>query len=118
MATQRPAHKRLGLLWEFPGGKVEVGEDPEIALAREIKEELCLALELEVILPLPEAIHSYDFGSIRLLPFLSHCDERPLFKLTEHIDSRWISPEEWECLHWAPADIPIIFYLLKQECNF
>ena len=37
LITQRPAHKQLGGLWEFPGGKVEPGEAPETALIRELR---------------------------------------------------------------------------------
>lgn len=113
LATQRPAYKRLGLMWEFPGGKIEAGENPESALIREIVEELCL--KLEVVRPLPPVIHSYDFGHIRLHPFLSLCEKRPQFKLTEHIAACWISLENWASLHWAPADIPIIAYMLEKE---
>jgi 8-oxo-dGTP diphosphatase len=112
LVTQRPEHKRLGLLWEFPGGKVEFGEDPEVALRREIHEELCY--KVVRVEALPVVVHSYDFGLIRLLPFLSVCKERPLFTLTEHITACWIDPLDWQSLEWAPADIPIIKNLSSQ----
>jgi 8-oxo-dGTP diphosphatase len=44
LVAQRPAHKHLGLKWEFPGGKVELGETPESAMLREIEEELGCAI--------------------------------------------------------------------------
>ncbi|NLX25415.1 MAG: NUDIX domain-containing protein [Lentisphaerae bacterium] len=66
-AVQRSAHKRLALLWEFPGGKVEFREVQEKALRREIKEELSLCVgKLEQIL---DSLHQYDFGTICLTPF-------------------------------------------------
>ena len=48
LIAQRPAHKHLGLKWEFAGGKVEPGESPESALQREIKEELGCDIDLGV----------------------------------------------------------------------
>ena len=44
--AQRPPWKKFGLLWEFPGGKVEPGEGLEQSLVREIKEELCLDIRV------------------------------------------------------------------------
>jgi 8-oxo-dGTP diphosphatase len=105
-ATRRPWHKSLGGFWEFPGGKVEVGESPEEALRREIREEL--HLELGALKALTPVEHEYDFGKIHLLPFLARCRERPAVHLVEHIDARWIAPADFATLEWAPADVPIL----------
>lgn len=110
-AAQRPEDKSQGLHWEFPGGKVEDDEIPEDALRREIEEELSLTLgRLE---RMPDFEHSYDFGRIRLIPFLYHCATRPPVTLTEHRASIWLHPCNWHQLTWAPADIPIVQHL----CN-
>ncbi len=113
LATQRPKGKRLELLWEFPGGKVEDGESSEQALRREINEEL--GLELGTLAPLPTFEHRYDFGTVRLIPFLSRCEGRPLLKLTEHAGAKWIELNQWESLDWTPADLPVLEYLLQEN---
>ena len=66
LLAQRPAHKKLGLKWEFPGGKVEPGETPEAALARELREEL--GIEISAIEPLPRFQHDYGFAVIDMIP--------------------------------------------------
>lgn len=111
LATQRSPDKRMGLLWEFPGGKIDAGEAPEDALRREIREELHLELpaSLQTLTPVH---HDYDFGHIHLIPFLAFCAERPVFTLTEHVDARWLDYPAAQALAWAPADLPILGELL------
>jgi len=113
LATQRPASKHMGLCWEFPGGKVEADESTEEALRREILEEL--EISIGDLSPLPHADHTYDFGSIRLLPYRGTCETRPILHLTEHADACWIDLKNWTSLKWAPADVPVIQYLLNNE---
>ena len=91
---------------------MESGEHPENSLRREIKEELLWSLgDLK---PLTEVIHEYDFGTIRLKPFLHRCIDRPEFSLTEHVDLRWMHSSDWDKYTWAPADVPIVEQLLNE----
>lgn len=106
LTTLRPPHKSLGSHWEFPGGKVENEEDPEYALRRELREEL--HLEVDVLHPLPPTVHAYSFATIRLIPYLSYCEDLPRIQLTEHAESRWVTINEARELKWAPADLPIL----------
>jgi 8-oxo-dGTP diphosphatase len=92
--------------WEFPGGKVEDGEDHQSALRRELQEELCIEVgDLNALAPVT---HAYDFGTIRLWPFLCRCEQPPRLKLVEHTDFVWSSLAEFRSLDWAPADVPVL----------
>ena len=102
--------------WEFPGGKIDTGESAEDALRREIIEEL--GIELGTLTRLPAVTHTYDFGTIQLIPFLSKVETRPqLGELHAHAAARWIALDEWDQLQWAPADLPIIERLQKTELS-
>lgn len=109
---KRPAHKRLGDLWEFPGGKVEPNEANELALRREIQEEL--GIEIGELEPLPPVDHVYPFGPICLFPFIACCSQRPALQLTEHSEAQWITLRDWQSLEWVPADVPVIRALLER----
>jgi 8-oxo-dGTP diphosphatase len=110
LACLRPAGKHLGGLWEFPGGKVEPGELPETALARELMEEL--AVEVEVGLPLGTVTWDYPDRSILLRPFCCRITGGELRAL-EHEKLHWSAPEHFHELTWAPADLPILCEILR-----
>ncbi len=107
MLAQRPLDKKLGGLWEFPGGKVEPGEQPEAALHRELQEELGCAVR--IIQPLPSFVHAYDWGSIELIPFV--CELAPASAAPhphEHIALVWVEPALLCDYDLAPADVPLL----------
>ena len=60
LISKRPDNKVMGGMWEFPGGKVEDGETPEIALVRELKEELGIDTQTSCLAPFSFASHGYD----------------------------------------------------------
>ncbi|MCT8158531.1 8-oxo-dGTP diphosphatase MutT [Pseudoruegeria sp. SHC-113] len=107
LIAQRPEGKTMAGLWEFPGGKVEPGETPEVALIRELQEELGINTWESCLAPLTFASHSYE--SFHLL--------MPLY-----ICRKWegtVVPREGQTIKWAfakdlakypmpAADIPLI----------
>ena len=114
LVAQRPAEKAQGLLWEFPGGKLEDGESEAEALVREIREELCVGIALGE--RLADAHHDYGEFAITLTPFratLREAGAEP--HATEHVALRWCAPEELRGLEWAPADVPIVEAYLRRR---
>lgn len=105
LVQQRPPHKARGLLWEFPGGKVEPGETDAAALVREAKEEL--AVELWVGERLWEEVHAYADLTVEL--FLH--DARILAGEPKPLDAhelRWATPQEMRELPFCEADLPLL----------
>ncbi|MEX0884415.1 MAG: (deoxy)nucleoside triphosphate pyrophosphohydrolase [Cyclobacteriaceae bacterium] len=109
LAVQRNANMKLPLKWEFPGGKLEVGESEEEGLIREIREEL--QLEIVVDEKLNPVLHDYGQFQIHLLPYLSHIRYGSLC-LKEHQDHRWLEIHQLPELDWAEADIPVVRQLI------
>ena len=96
--------------WEFPGGKIERGEKPEQALARELLEEMDYVVT--VVKPLMTVKHNYHDFSLSLQTYLCQADTTE-FNRKEHIDHCWLLPEELPSLDWAEADHEIIDTLSK-----
>ncbi|MEX2514210.1 MAG: (deoxy)nucleoside triphosphate pyrophosphohydrolase [Cyclobacteriaceae bacterium] len=108
LVVQRNGTMKLPLKWEFPGGKLEVGETAEEGLKREIWEEL--QLEIAVDKKLNPVIHDYGQFQIHLLPYLSHIRKGSLC-LKEHRDHRWLEIHQLPELDWADADRPVVTQL-------
>jgi 8-oxo-dGTP diphosphatase len=104
LVCKRAEGKALAGSWEFPGGKVESGEDFQLALQREMMEEL--ACEIKVGEQLPAVEHHYPDYSIRLLPFICSISRGTPTAL-EHAEILWATPDQCRLLHWAPADVPV-----------
>lgn len=105
LICQRPAHKARGLLWEFVGGKVELGEAKEQALIRECREELAVTISVgEVFM---EVDHDYPDLNVHLTLF-SAAIVKGTPQMLEHNDIRWITPEEIPQYEFCPADETIL----------
>ncbi|MDN3670711.1 (deoxy)nucleoside triphosphate pyrophosphohydrolase [Echinicola jeungdonensis] len=110
LAVQRGTKMKMPLKWEFPGGKMENGESEQSCLAREIKEEL--NLEIEIGDKLSEVVYDYPDFTIRLIPYICRIQSGELV-LTEHRSHQWLEKEELLDLDWAEADLPIVRDFLK-----
>lgn len=110
LLAQRPEGKALAGLWEFPGGKLEVGERPEDALIRELKEELGITVKHACLAPLTFASHAYE--DFHLLMPLYVC-RRWEGEVTgrEGQALAWVRPQKLRDYPMPPADAPLIPHL-------
>ena len=106
LVGQRAANKAQGGLWEFMGGKIEPGETPEQALARECREELALEIENEHIID--SVVHEYPEKTIRLTLISCSPKSGSIPKALEHQQIRWVTRVEMDVLDFAPADRELI----------
>jgi len=106
LACRRAAHKSLPGKWEFPGGKVEVGESDRDALVREIREELgvdisigaLIEISFEERLNLKIEMHTYSAQLVGEVPASS----------TDHDLLQWVAVSDLQKLDWAALDIPVV----------
>jgi 8-oxo-dGTP diphosphatase len=105
LVAQRAADRSMPLLWEFPGGKVERGEAPREALARELEEELGVPSEIGDFLARGTSTH--EGRRIVLDVFLARIPDGEV-ELREHASHGWFGPEELDALDWPEADLPIL----------
>ena len=96
--------------YEFPGGKLEEGENEEDALKREIGEELNLVIDVaEKFLVVT---HEYLDFNLTMHSYLCKANTEQLV-LKEHIDAKWLNKDELFELDWAAADLPIVSKLIN-----
>ncbi|MNY62838.1 CTP pyrophosphohydrolase [compost metagenome] len=97
-------------MWEFPGGKVEINESPEDALVREIREELCLDIEVGPLVG--EETFQYPSRTLRLRVYEASVVDAKL-QLIEHDDFQWVTVEDLDPSVLSEPDRPFVQKLLE-----
>ncbi len=110
LIAQRPEGKQLAGLWEFPGGKVEPGETPEVALIRELQEELGITVKQACLAPFVFASHTYETFHLLMPLFLIRRWDGEL-EPREHAALKWVRPNDMRDYPMPPADAPLVAYL-------
>lgn len=108
--AQRPPHKKFGLLWEFPGGKVELGESLQSSLIREIEEELCWEIQVGELF---EHVH-FRLQELSVDLYAYWCIVKGgNLCLREHVAYYWAYPNELPRFDFTVADQRLIHSLGK-----
>ncbi|TNM46099.1 (deoxy)nucleoside triphosphate pyrophosphohydrolase [Nocardioides albidus] len=113
LCAQRGPGGEDGGRWEFPGGKVEPGESPRSALAREIQEELGCGVEVGA------AVTTTRHQAARVIVLTTYwcrlTSGAPLPE--EHAAIRWLPADQLDELDWAPADLPAVALVAAQAAR-
>lgn len=109
LICQRPKGKKMADMWEFPGGKTEVGETAEQCIIRECNEELDITISIDNVFA------DITKEDLHITFFICRIVEGTI-KLKEHQDSRWVTKEELSDYTFCPADTKVI-EMLQKNCN-
>jgi 8-oxo-dGTP diphosphatase len=111
LIAQRPEGKSMAGLWEFPGGKVELGESPEATVIREMHEELGVTIEEPCLAPFTFASHAYE--DFHLMMPLYLCRKwQGAVRPNEGQAVKWVRPRDLRDYPMPPADKPLVAMLI------
>jgi 8-oxo-dGTP diphosphatase len=110
LIAQRPEGKSMAGLWEFPGGKVDAGETPEVALIRELDEELGIDVTENCLAPFTFASHAYENFHL-LMPLFVCRVWNGTVRSREGQALKWVRPLDLKNYPMPPADIPLVAML-------
>lgn len=111
---RRMPHDTGAGLWEFPGGKIEPGESPEQALAREVQEELSLDVKVRALIG-----KNHQEFETRVLDLAVYRVEtlHHGWTLNDHDAFKWVNAQSWRELPVAPLDIPLLEQLFSENAS-
>ena len=112
LIAQRRKDKSLGGFWEFPGGKIEANETCEQTLAREIKEEF--NIDIQVGKYLFEHTYNYETFDLKMYVYEATWDGKGQIKICDHEQFAFVSVSQTDSYVFAGADYPVIDFLKKQ----
>jgi 8-oxo-dGTP diphosphatase len=113
LARRSPGEKLAGF-WEFPGGKVEVGETAENSLARELIEEL--GIRARIGKKVTESSYKYEHGNFRIIAYsVEWISGGPSPNVHDRLD--WVKIDDLTSYQLLPADIPIVESLQKRGAS-
>jgi len=106
LICQRTRHQSMPLKWEFPGGKIEIGEQPRDALRRELEEEL--GIHAEIGDEVSRIVHTYENGGTVELRFYTVRNYQGPLENRIFRDIRFVSPKDLPTFDFLAADAPIV----------